>query len=242
MQFIQKNFLIFTFALSLCLLPQHSALASGTEKPDPSILSVNGSGQAEAAPDLVSVSIGVTTHGEIASVAQSENTAQVQAVIEGLKQLGIDAKDIQTSSYSFQPTYRSSENHERELSGYAVDNTIHVLIRDIHLAGRAIDTALRRGANQVHALDFRISDTQALRKKALLAAIRDAREKADIIASGLGHRIIGIRQVSENTGVFQSRKYNSMMLAEAMTDAATPMEPGTVSLDAEVHIEFILSD
>ena len=227
--------------LSLCLLPSPHSHAAATEKA-PSILSVDGRGTAVAAPDRASISIGVTTHAKDAAAAQSENTTCAQSIIAGIKLLGIDAKDIQTSNYSFRPTYSYSENREQEINGYTVDNTILVTIKDIDLIGKVIDTALNHGANQINSLDFQIANTNDLRKTALLAAIRDAREKADIIASGLGHRIVGIQHVSENTGSFQSRKYNSMMLAEASMDAAVPIESGAVSLDANVHIEFILND
>ena len=229
-------------ALSFLLSPLSISHAECAEAPALSILSVDGRGTAVAAPDRASISIGVTTQGQDAAAAQAENTAAAQSIIAGLKMLGIDAKDIQTSNYSFRPNYSFDENRERAINGYIVDNSIIVTVRDISLTGKVIDTALNHGANQINSLDFQISDTNALRKNALLAAIRDAKEKADIIASGLGHRIIGIHLVSENTGAFQSRKYNSMMLAEAAMDSTVPIESGTVSLDANVHIEYILND
>lgn len=236
------SILITICALSFLLSPLSVSHAESAEAPAPSILSVDGRGTAVAAPDRASISIGVTTQGQDAAAAQAENTAATQSIIAGLKMLGIDAKDIQTSNYSFRPNYSYEENRERAINGYIVDNTIIVTVRDIGLTGKVIDTALNHGANQINSLDFQISDTNALRKNALLAAIRDAKEKADIIASGLGHRIIGIHLVSENTGSFQSRKYNSMMLAEAAMDSGVPIESGTISLDANVHIEYILND
>ncbi|HCB93805.1 MAG TPA: hypothetical protein DEP57_08385, partial [Selenomonas sp.] len=119
-------------------------------------------------------------------------------------------------------------------------NSVIVKVKNVDLVGRVIDTALQRGANQINSLEFGISDTKSLRKQALNAAIQDAREKADILASGLGHRIIGIHHVTENTGSFTSRQFDSMMLAAASKNAAVPIESGTVSLDANVHIDFIL--
>ena len=239
-----KSILKFTFVLivSLCLLPAAESHAAVSEKAAPGILAVDGRGTAVSAPDRASVSIGVTTHAKDAAAAQSENTSRAQSIIAGLKAMGIDAKDIHTSNYSFRPTYSYKENNEQEINGYSVDNTVLVVVRDIHLTGMVIDTALNHGANQINSLDFQISDTGKLRKGALLAAISDAKEKADIIASGLGRRIIGIQQVSENTGSFQSRTYNSKMLAEAAMVTAVPIESGSISLDANVHIEFILSE
>jgi uncharacterized protein YggE len=89
-------------------------------------------------------------------------------------------------------------------------------------------------------LDFRIRNTEKLRKEALTAAIRDARNKADIIAQGLGCHIVGIKNVSESTDYIEARSYDRNMLL-ASKAAATNIEPGTLDFNARVHIEYLLS-
>ena len=116
-----------------------------------------------------------------------------------------------------------------------------VCVRDIKLTGKVVDAALSHGANEISSLSFTASDARALRKVALKNAIADARDKADIIAQGLGKRIVGIQTVSENTGYPETRRYvGNMMLAAK--DAATPIQPGSLTLTANVHIDFLLSD
>ena len=105
-----------------------------------------------------------------------------------------------------------------------------------------IDAALSNGANEINSLDFSASDTKAVRKVALLNAIQDARDKADIITKGLGKRIVGIQNVSESTGYIETRRFGGNMLMAAAKDAATPIAPGSLSLTANVHVDFILSD
>ena len=202
-------------------------------------MSVDGRGAVQAMPDQATVSIGVATRAREASAAQSDSAARVRAVIDAVRGLGIAESDIRTSSYSFRPFYRRTENRENEIEGYEVDNTVTVRINDVSLAGKVIDAALGSGANQVHSLEFHVRDTQKIRRQALLAAIRDAREKAETIASELGCRIVGIHRVSESTGDFVSREYNVAMMSKAVADR-TPVENGTVSLEARVSIEFIL--
>ena len=202
-------------------------------------MSVDGRGAVETQPDQATVSIGVATRAREASAAQSESAARVRSVIDAVRGLGIGENDIRTSSYSFHPFYRRTENRENEIEGYEVENSVTVSVRDISLAGKVIDAALGSGANQVHSLEFHVSDTQKIRRQALLAAIRDAKEKAETIASGLGCRIVGIHHVSESTGDFVSREYNVAMMSKAVGDS-TPVENGMVSLEARVSIEFIL--
>lgn len=231
-------FFVFALALSLLLLPQETQAA---EQPTRPTLSVEGTGEANAAPDQATVAIGITTHAADAAKAQNDNAWTAAQIQNAIAALGIDAKDIQTQNYSFRPTYRTEENRRSEINGYTVDNTVLVCVRDIKLTGKVVDAALSHGANEISSLSFTASDARALRKVALKNAIADARDKADIIAQGLGKRIVGIQTVSENTGYPETRRYvGNMMLAAK--DAATPIQPGSLTLTANVHIDFLLSD
>ena len=231
-------FFVFALALSLLVLPQETQAA---EQPARPTLSVEGTGEANAAPDQATVAIGITTHAADAAKAQNDNAWTAAQIQNAIAALGIDAKDIQTQNYSFRPTYRTEENRRSEINGYTVDNTVLVCVRDIKLTGKVVDAALSHGANEISSLSFTASDARALRKEALKNAIADARDKADIIAQGLGKRIVGIQTVSENTGYPETRRYvGNMMLAAK--DAATPIQPGSLTLTANVHIDFLLSD
>lgn len=231
-------FFVFALALSLLVLPQETQAA---EQPARPTLSVEGTGEANAAPDQATVAIGITTHAADAAKAQNDNAWTAAQIQNAIAALGIDAKDIQTQNYSFRPTYRTEENRRGEINGYTVDNTVLVCVRDIKLTGKVVDAALSHGANEISSLSFTASDARALRKVALKNAIADARDKADIIAQGLGKRIVGIQTVSENTGYPETRRYvGNMMLAAK--DAATPIQPGSLTLTANVHIDFLLSD
>ena len=231
-------FFVFALALSLLVLPQETQAA---EQPARPTLSVEGTGEANAAPDQATVAIGITTHAADAAKAQNDNAWTAAQIQKAIAALGIEAKDIQTQNYSFRPTYRTEENRRGEINGYTVDNTVLVCVRDIKLTGKVVDAALSHGANEISSLSFTASDARALRKVALKNAIADARDKADIIAQGLGKRIVGIQTVSENTGYPETRRYvGNMMLAAK--DAATPIQPGSLTLTANVHIDFLLSD
>lgn len=231
-------FFVFALAFSLLLLPQETQAA---EQPARPTLSVEGTGEANTAPDQATVAIGITTHAADAAKAQNDNAWTAAQIQKAIAALGIDAKDIQTQNYSFRPTYRTEENRRGEINGYTVDNTVLVCVRDIKLTGKVVDAALSHGANEISSLSFTASDARALRKVALKNAIADARDKADIIAQGLGKRIVGIQTVSENTGYPETRRYVSNMMLAAK-DAATPIQPGSLTLTANVHIDFLLSD
>ena len=229
------------FLLLACFLVLPGIAHAATSEPP--ILSVSGQGSAQGSPDQAVVTISVTNHAADAKTVQRENAARAGTIQKALQELGIPTKDIQTRNYSFHPTYRREAGYENEISGYQANNSILVTVNEFGLVGQVIDTALKSGANQISSLDFRIRNTDKLRREALTAAIRDARGKADIIAQGLGKRITGIKSVSESTGSVGHRSHNMALMAKAESmDMGTPIEAGMLSLDASVHIDFILGD
>lgn len=239
---MKKTVHILTLVCALFLMSCSAAFAAPQQETPRPTLSVDGQGTGTAAPDMATVTIGVTTQGKDAAKAQNDNawvSNQIQAAVRGL---GIAEKDIQTRNYSFCPNYSTDKDRRNEVTGYTVNNSVIVVVRDIKLTGKVIDAALNNGANEINSLDFSASDTKAVRKVALLNAVQDARDKADIIAKGLGKRIVGIQNISESTGYIETRRFGGNMLMAVAKDAATPIAPGSLSLTANVHIDFILSD
>ncbi len=225
-------------AAGVLLLPSPSLAA---ERPLPTI-SISGEGVVMGAPDRAAITLGVVTHAGTAEAAQTQNMAAARAIRDAVEALGVNRRDIQTQNYSFHPEYSRERNAGREIVGYTVSNTVLVRLDNVELVGQVIDAALSNGANTVDSLDFSIRDTKGLRREALAAAVRDAREKAEIIAGSLGKRLAGVQSVSENTRMFQPRgDMNKMVMSDAAM-AATPIEAGTLSLEATVHIDFILAD
>ena len=226
---MKKTVHILTLVCALFLMSCSAAFAAPQQETPRPTLSVDGQGTGTAAPDMATVTIGVTTQGKDAAKAQNDNawvSNQIQAAVRGL---GIEEKDIQTRNYSFYPNYSTDKDHRNEVTGYTVNNSVIVVVRDIKLTGKVIDAALSNGANEINSLDFSASDTKAVRKVALLNAIQDARDKADIIAKGLGKRIVGIQNVSESTGYIETRRFGGNMLMAVAKDAATPITPGSLS-------------
>ena len=232
---------LFPVALFCCfafLMPL-TTCAAAEELP---ILSVSGNGMVQSAPDQAAVTMGLVTRAETAGDAQQENAIKATAIRNALIEIGIEEKDIKTDEYSFKPEYSRERNERNIIVGYTASNTIRVHVRNVALASDVIDAALSNGANTVYSLDFSIRDTDALRKKALENAVKDARSKADAIAHALGKSIVGVHHVSENTGMFQPRQSNTMMMKSMdAVPESTPIDAGTLSLTADVHIDFILS-
>lgn len=232
---IKKNLWLVLMAMLLCL--GMSSVAMAAPGPGPAVISVSGQGRADVAPDMAVVNIGIVTTGKTAQLAQAENARVASDVTAALGQLGIFSKDIQTH-YTMSPVYEKGDY--RKAVGYRANNTVTVTVNDVAKAGQVIDAALSSGATDVNGLSFGLKDARSVRNTALQMAVQDARSKADAIAAALGVKIVGIQNVKEDGGNFARYEVANARLAKldgaAMAD--TPVNAGTVEVNAEVHIDF----
>jgi uncharacterized protein YggE len=106
-------------------------------------VAVVGHGEVKARPDTATVQIGVETEAATAKDALAQNNAQAQALQKKLAELGVDAKDMQTSNFSIFPAYGTDG---RQVTGYRVSNTVTVTIRQLDQAGALLDQVVLAAA------------------------------------------------------------------------------------------------
>lgn len=208
-----------------------------------STVTVQGRGEAQAAPDQMLLDVGVVTTAATARAAQEENARRADQMIRGLVAQGIDRKDIQTVSYSVQPQYDyrpGKEGQPPKIVGYQVVNIVRVRVRDLSRAGSVIDRAVGDGANQVQSLQFVLSHEAAARSQALEKAVLDARRKAEVIARALGRPLGEALSVREAGGSYPEPIFLRAAEAAGAAKAATPVEPGQLTLTASVEVVFAL--
>src|SRR5215212_4357909 len=192
-------------------------------------------GEVKVVPDRANIQISVQTRGVTAAAAGAENARKQKAVIDGLRALGIDAKDISTSGYNVYPEQRYEPNREPVIVGYNVTNTLSVELKSINMVGPAIDAALSKGANMISSLQFYASNTDAAREEAIAMAVRKARTDADAAARAAGGSISGVLEIT--VGAYYAPVPRMMELrvkgAVAGQAANTPISPGdqTVAVD-----------
>jgi len=199
---------------------------------------VTGSGKASAQADEATVILGVETEKETASEASSSNAELMSAVINSLESLGLTEEDMRTVSYTIYPVY--SKDDYKTIVGYRVINMIAVKITDMNLIGAVIDKATENGANRIQGVSFGLSDEKQsdLKREAYVAALKDAEEKASLIAEQLGVKITGVVSVSES--VYQPyRPYYDFRYAVAGSESvSTPIIEGKLSISVTVQVVY----
>lgn len=193
-----------------------------------------GGGRIEVAPDQATITVGAQAQRPTAAEAIAEVNRVAAQAAERLRALGVRPDAIRTASVQVVPVYSTPRDGAApQVTGYRAASMLTVTLNDLALVGRSIDAAIGVGANVVHGLTFGLRDPSRARNDALAMAVREAREKADAIAQAAGLRITGIERIVEEGATVAPRE-----LRIAAAPMPTPIEPGLVSVTAQVSVVF----
>jgi uncharacterized protein len=205
-------------------------------------ISVSGTGTAYGQPEQATVMLGVSTTNADVSAAVEASNGTTQAIIDALKGLGIDEKDIQTINFSVWPEDRYDNNGQPTGERvYHVDSMVQVTVRDLGKVGEVIDGGLGAGANTVAGLSFSLQNSGALESDARTKALDDARAKAQEIADALGVSLGDAIIVSE-TPIYGGGPVYGFDTAEGRGGAgAPPISPGEQSVGVTLNVTFAIN-
>ncbi|HQK63583.1 MAG TPA: SIMPL domain-containing protein [Candidatus Staskawiczbacteria bacterium] len=217
-------------------------------------ISVSGEGKVYAKPDVALVSLGVTTQAETVADATKTGTEKMNAVIDGVKGLGVDEKDIQTTDYNLSPVYSQQKvlvspmvyntssafvDSTPEIVGYKLTQNVQVKIRDFTKIGDILSKATEMGSNQIGDLQFTIDNPEQFKDQARAQAIAQAKAKAESLANESGIKLGKLINVYESN-YYAPSAYNSVKSisqdAVGYGGAAPTIQPG----QQEVYISISL--
>ncbi|MCC7024977.1 MAG: SIMPL domain-containing protein [Thermomicrobiales bacterium] len=222
---------------------QDLATPAATNAAGLATVSVSGHGQVNVAPDTASVNVGVDIIKPTLGEAQETAANQATAVIDALKATGIAAEDIQTDFFSVNILRDYSENADpTKITGFEIVNQLQVTVRDTSKLSDVLDAAVTAGANNIYGVTFYVEDQTAAASKARAEAVKDARTKAEELASAAGMTLGPVVAISEGAapmipGPYPMARGGAGMAMEA---AATPVEPGSTTVSVDVSVTYEL--
>lgn len=183
-------------AAGLLAVGAAASSASAVEAQDktaatPRQITVSGTGEASAKPDLAIIGLTVLRTAPTAGAGMEDANKAMAEVIEAVKALGIESRDLQTSGFQISPQYVYDNGQDGtqvppKLVGYEVRNTVSVRIRDLAKIGAVLDKAVSLGVNEGNGIQFTIDDASALRTEARRKAVADAAMTAETLAEAAG--------------------------------------------------------
>lgn len=205
--------------LSSAIPSGHILAATPTTAANTTTVTVYGSSVQNVVPTQGTITVGVTDQQSTAQSALSINSQKMTTVIQALKAMGIPSKDIATSGLSIYPQY--GNGNPGPLVGYQIQNLVTISVPTSQV-GRALDTAVGAGANQVQGVSFTSTPRSSEGQSAYEQALGNALSQAKILATALHDQVLGPVSIS-----FASNNGSSSQVFNAMSaPSITPVMPG----------------
>lgn len=209
----------------------------------PAVITVTGKGEIQAVPDISRFGISVSEKAGTQSEALAKASEKINAVVAGLREIGIEEKDIKTENVSTYPDYQYVHaTGEQKLVGWVSSHTLSVKVRTLELVPNVQQLFADSKVTNVSGPSLSIDDTDALQLNARELAIIDAEEQAEILANQLGIRLGKIVSFSEsNTGGFMPAMYaarEDMMMSAKVQNASAEISAGEQTITSNVSVTY----
>lgn len=237
------TYIFFTIGIFFALLFLYTKLAGPipfyinsvtTQKNE--AFTVTGEGEVFVAPDLAVLSAGITAEGPTVKAAREQINTAINKVSEAVKEVGVDAKDIQTRNYNINPSYDYSSGRQR-ITGYSASTNLSIKVKQIEKVNEVIDAATANGANQVGGVTFEVSDKTKAENEAREKAVLQAKQKAENAAKAGGFSLGRLINYNENfRGVLRPVPMGAVSVLEKAD--ATQIEPGSNEIKVSVTLSY----
>jgi uncharacterized protein YggE len=223
--------IVSVLALALVLSACGPAASGATRS-----LSVTGSGMVSLTPDIAYIYIGVHTENRDIAQALAENNQQAQAVVEALKNMGVAAEDIQTSSFNIW-SMEAYDEVGQAYTKYTVDNSVYVTVRDLSNLGALLDTVVGSGANTINSIQFDVADKTTALTEARQKAMENAAALAGELAQTAGLSLGEIQTITYSDS--NPYPYYGMGGGGASApNASVPIQPGQLQISVTVNVTY----
>lgn len=207
---------------------------------DPGTITVTGAGWAEAAPDLMLVSIGVECSAASVTAAYAAAGRELDAVGSALHGRGVAPADIRTAGLGVRADLSWRDGEGQKLVGYVASGSLSVRLRDIAGASHTVSEAVQAAGDSVRLnnLQLVLSDDSAVRTQARDAAWQDALRSAGhyaALASASLGRVVSVVEQHPVPGPVPLAG-----LQRASAHDGPSIEPGVNRVEATVTVTWEL--
>ncbi len=229
-----------TFAFLAAMM---AATTAGLAHAEERRINVDATGTVQVAPDMATITLGVTHQNPEASEAMKATSDAVAQVLARLGEMGIEDRDLQTRDLSLSPIWskRNQQNGEPpEITGFVASNRVFVRVRDLTQLGEVMDAVIQDGANDFSGLSFGLQDPEPIEVQARAKAVSEATAKAEQLAQAADVTLGPVQTISERGG---SVRPMAEMRNMAMADTGgVPVAGGEISVSVSVSMEFEISE
>ncbi|MFA6518358.1 MAG: SIMPL domain-containing protein [Candidatus Shapirobacteria bacterium] len=204
-------------------------------------VTVMGEAKTTVKNQIASFNAGVDVLSNTKEEATKEINSKMEALVVAMKGFGIGEADIRTQSLSY---YQQEEPYwengvQRYKKGqWRVSSSIEVKLREIDRASELAGVLAGSGANNVYGPNFQLDDTTEAEKGLFEEAVKNAKDKAELVATATGRKLGKVLSVSEGGASGGIYPVYGAKMAEG--GGGAPMEAGAGTVYKSVTVVFEL--
>lgn len=187
-----KIFLVMTMLLA-CAQNGMAQSISGVP-----FIAAQGQARVEVIPDIFPLKVTLTETSLDASATQKKIEALASDIVATAKSMNVTEDDITVGNLNISIEERYDDKTEEQVFvGNSYERIVNLRFHDLQALKSFVDRLPTGKAVRAETGAFAYSKAEEERKKLLQEAMDDARETADQVAAGLGKKIIGVHNASD---------------------------------------------
>ncbi|MFQ5572188.1 MAG: SIMPL domain-containing protein [Rhodothermales bacterium] len=209
------------------------------------IVRVSGEGVVRTVPDQATVRFGVVTRAEDPEEARRLNAEAAREAMNAVRALGVEDANMRLEMLRLQAAreYDPATRRMKEI-GFEAVRTVVVEVEDLDTLPSLVAEVIQKGANRLDGVTYELKDRDAARDEALVKALTNARDKAQLMASTLGEELGRVVTIHEQSFDFPRPVLRMGQAERGIAKDAAP-EPeayaaGEIEVRAVVQVAFSL--
>ncbi|WP_231733189.1 SIMPL domain-containing protein [Sphingomonas sp. CCH5-A5] len=207
------------------------------------MLTVTGTGRAEATPDQALFTAGLSSIAADAQAASTRNAETMHKITAALGRLNIPERDIQTRNLSV-----NRIDYGANKGRYEASNSVAVRVRDTKRVSDALAAVTAAGANIVSGPNLSVADPEKANLGAYDLAYKAARAKADAYAAAANLRVARVLSIRDGgqggymppIGEMDARIAAPPPVVAPQAEQGPPVLAGTNTGIVTVRVDFAL--
>ena len=203
------------------------------------LVTVRGEAQLEGPPDLVTLAITLHAAGDSAERTRSRLAQGSTAVAQLLQRFEPALERSSTSGLHVSPVF--NRRSPTKITGYRGTFTSQLVVSDFESLSPLVLELSALPNSQIDGPWWSLRPENKLFRDARLAAIAEARRRADDYAAAFGTTVADLVEVSDlNAGFAGVHEIRAFAMARGGDDAAFEFEPATQTVSGQVTVKFSL--
>jgi uncharacterized protein len=201
------------------------------------LVTVRGEAQLEGPPDLATLALTLHASSDSAERTRSQLAEGSGTVTQLLQQFETALERYSTSGLHVSPVF--NRRTPTKITGYQGTFTTQIVVADFESLSPLVLALTALPNSQIDGPWWSLRPDNQMFRAARLAAIADARGRADDYAAAFGTTVSDLVEVSDlNPGFGGVREMRAFAMAKGVDDAAFEFEPAVQTVSGQVTVRF----